>query len=109
EVERTLFEAGCQTMLLDGDQLRHGLSGDLGFSDADRRENIRRAGELARLFFEQGTIVLCTFVSPFAEDRARVRGLIPDGSFYELFVDCDIEECRRRDPKGLYNKAERGE
>jgi bifunctional enzyme CysN/CysC len=109
QVERTLFEAGCQTMLLDGDQLRHGLSGDLGFSDADRRENIRRAGELARLFYEQGGIVLCTFVSPFAADRARVRSLLPQASFYEVFVDCDIDECRRRDPKGLYDKADRGE
>ncbi len=109
QVERVLFEAGCQTMLLDGDQLRHGLSGDLGFSDTDRRENIRRAGELARLFFEQGTIVLCTFLSPFAADRARARRLLPEGRFVEIYVDCDFEECRRRDPKGLYAKAERGE
>jgi bifunctional enzyme CysN/CysC len=109
EVEHKLFQAGCQTMLLDGDQLRHGLSGDLGFSDADRRENIRRAGELARLFYEQGGVVLCTFVSPFAADRERVRALLPEGSFLEVFVDCDIEVCRERDPKGLYSKAERGE
>jgi bifunctional enzyme CysN/CysC len=109
QLERALFEAGCQTMLLDGDQLRHGLCGDLGFDDAARRENIRRAGEVARLFFEQGTIVLCTFVSPFARDRARARGLLPEGSFLEIHVDCDVDECRRRDPKGLYQKADRGE
>ncbi len=109
QLERALFEAGCQTMLLDGDQLRHGLCGDLGFDDAARRENIRRAGEVARLFFEQGAIVLCTFVSPFARDRARARGLLPDGSFVEVHVDCDVEECKRRDPKGLYSRADRGE
>ena len=109
QLERALFEAGCQTMLLDGDQLRHGLCGDLGFDDAARRENIRRAGEVARLFFEQGTIVLCTFVSPFARDRARARGLLPEGSFLEIHIDCDVDECRRRDPKGLYLKADRGE
>jgi len=108
-LERRLFEMGCQTMLLDGDQLRHGLNGDLGFGDAHRTENIRRAGEVARLFFEHGNIVICTFVSPFAADRARVRSMIPEGRFYEIFVDCDIEECKRRDPKGLYAKAERGE
>ncbi len=108
-LERALFEAGCQTMLLDGDQLRHGISGDLGFDEADRRENIRRAAEVARLFYEQGSIVICTFVSPFAADRERARKLIGGDAFFEVFVDCDIEECRRRDPKGLYAKADRGE
>jgi bifunctional enzyme CysN/CysC len=109
QLERALFEAGCQTMLLDGDQLRHGLSGDLGFEANDRRENIRRAAEVARLFYEQGSIVICTFVSPFAADRERARKLIPGNGFLEIFVDCDMDECRRRDPKGLYAKAERGE
>jgi bifunctional enzyme CysN/CysC len=109
QLERALFEAGCQTMLLDGDQMRHGISGDLGFDDADRRENIRRAGEIARLFYEQGSIVICTFVSPFAADRARARAAIPGDAFIEIFVDCDIDECRRRDSKGLYGKADRGE
>ena len=108
-LERTLFEAGCQTVLLDGDQVRHGLSGDLGFSPEDRTENIRRVGETARLFFEQGSIVICTFVSPYRADRARVRGLVPDDRFLEIHVDCDVETLKKRDPKGLYAKAERGE
>jgi bifunctional enzyme CysN/CysC len=108
-LERRLFEAGCQTMLLDGDQLRHGLNGDLGFSPEDRSENIRRAGEVARLFFEQGSIVLCSFVSPYAHDRASVRALVPDGRFLEIHVDCDLETLRERDTKGLYAKAARGE
>ncbi|HEX5581694.1 MAG TPA: adenylyl-sulfate kinase, partial [Gemmatimonadaceae bacterium] len=108
-LERALFEAGCRTMLLDGDQLRHGLCADLGFSDADRRENIRRVGEVARLFFEQGSIVLCTFVSPFRADRDRVRSLLPESRFVEIHVDADLETCMARDPKGLYARALRGE
>jgi bifunctional enzyme CysN/CysC len=109
EVERRLFDAGVKTMLLDGDQVRHGLSGDLGFSPADRRENTRRVGEVARLFFESGAVTLCTFVSPYAADRDRVRGLIPDGRFFEVFVDVEVETAKQRDPKGIYAKAERGE
>jgi bifunctional enzyme CysN/CysC len=109
ELERRLFAAGCQTMLLDGDQLRHGLSGDLGFAPRDRTENIRRAGEVARLFFEQGSIVLCTFVSPFRADRERVRALIGADRFIEIHVDCDIETLKQRDPKGLYSRAESGD
>ncbi|HEV2147587.1 MAG TPA: sulfate adenylyltransferase subunit CysN [Longimicrobiaceae bacterium] len=109
ELERRLFGDGRQTMLLDGDQLRHGLCGDLGFGTADRRENIRRAGEVARLFFEQGSIVLCTFVSPFREDREAVRAQFPEGRFYEVHVDCELDTCRSRDPKGLYEKVARGE
>ncbi|HSM36945.1 MAG TPA: sulfate adenylyltransferase subunit CysN [Longimicrobiales bacterium] len=108
-VEQRLFEAHCQTVLLDGDRVRHGLSGDLGFSPEDRAENIRRVAEVARLFFEQGSIALCTFVSPYARDRARARALVPEGRFFEVFVRCDIDECRRRDPKGLYARADRGE
>ena len=108
-VERLLFEEGCQTVLLDGDRVRHGLSGDLGFSPEDRTENIRRVAEVARLFYEQGSIALCTFVSPYARDRARARSLVDEGRFFEVYVRCDLEECRRRDPKGLYAKAERGE
>jgi bifunctional enzyme CysN/CysC len=108
-VERELFSRGCQTMLLDGDQVRHGLSGDLGFEEVDRRENLRRIGEAARLFFESGDIVLCTFVSPFREDRARVRQLFPAGRFIEVHVAADLETCRTRDPKGLYQKALAGE
>jgi bifunctional enzyme CysN/CysC len=107
-LERSLFEAGCSTMLLDGDQLRHGLCADLGFGEEDRRENVRRAGEMARLFYEQGALVLCTFVSPFEEERQRARSLVGDDGFFEIFVDCDLDECRRRDPKGLYAKADAG-
>jgi bifunctional enzyme CysN/CysC len=107
-VERRLFEQGRRTMLLDGDQLRHGLCADLGFSPTDRAENIRRAGEVARLFFEQGAIVLCAFVSPYAADRSRVRALVPEGRFVEVFVKADVETCRARDPKGLYARASEG-
>jgi bifunctional enzyme CysN/CysC len=109
EVERRLFDQGCRTMLLDGDTLRHGLCSDLGFGAADRQENIRRVGEVARLFFEQGGIVLCTFVSPYRDDRERVRSLFPDGRFFEIYVHADLETLKARDPKGLYVKAERGE
>jgi len=109
ELERRLHAMRVQTMLLDGDQLRHGLNGDLGFSDADRTENIRRAGEVARLFFEHGNIVLCTFVSPFAADRARIRSALPEGRYFEVYVHAPLTVLRRRDPKGLYARAERGE
>jgi bifunctional enzyme CysN/CysC len=107
-VERELFASGTQTMLLDGDNVRHGLSGDLGFSERDRMENIRRVGEVAKLFYEQGTVVICTLVSPFRRDRERVRALFPAGSFLEVFVDCPLEICAQRDPKGLYKKARQG-
>ena len=108
-LEQRLFERGCQTMMLDGDNVRHGLSGDLGFAPADREENVRRVGEVSRLFFEQGTITLCTFVSPYQKDRDRVRELLPEDRFFEVHVACDIEVCKERDPKGLYEKAESGE
>ncbi|MGH7483472.1 MAG: sulfate adenylyltransferase subunit CysN [Longimicrobiales bacterium] len=108
-LERRLFERGVRTMLLEGDQVRHGLCGDLGFDAADRTENIRRVGEVARLFFEQGSVVICAFVSPFQAARARARALFPEGRFIEVHVDCALDECRRRDPKGLYAKAEAGE
>ncbi len=108
-LEKRLFQAGCQTMLLDGDTLRHGLCGDLGFSDPDRSENIRRAGEAAKLFFESGHIVLCAFISPFEKDRALARSLIPEGSFLEVFTKCSLEICERRDPNGLYKKARSGQ
>ena len=109
EVERRLFADGCHTTLLDGDQLRHGLNGDLGFAPMDRTENIRRVGEVASLFFRQGNIVLCAFVSPFREDRQRARDLVPEGRFVEVFVDTPLEECEHRDPKGLYARARKGE
>jgi len=108
-LERRLFGRGCQTMLLDGDQVRHGLNGDLGFAPDDRRENIRRVGEVAALFMQQGCLVLCTFVSPFKEDRDRARALAPERRFLEVFVDTPLEECERRDPKGLYARARKGE
>jgi bifunctional enzyme CysN/CysC len=108
ELEKQLFELGCQTMLLDGDQLRHGLNADLKFGPADRAENIRRVGETARLFFEQGSIVLCTFVSPFRRDRDAVRAKFPDGRFIEVHVKVGLDEAKRRDPKGLYAKAAAG-
>ena len=108
-LERQLFARGCRTMLLDGDHLRQGLCGDLGFSPEERTENIRRAGEVARLFFEAGHLVVCTFISPIAKDRDFVRALIPPGRFYEVHVDCSVEECIKRDPNGLYRNALKGE
>jgi bifunctional enzyme CysN/CysC len=109
KVEQQLFDLNCKTMFLDGDNLRHGLNGDLGFSDADRQENIRRVSEVARLGFEHGSLVLCSFISPFQQDRDFARSLLPEGRFFEIFVKCDLEVCKRRDPKGLYEKALRGE
>jgi len=96
---KSLFAQGRQVMMLDGDNVRHGLCGDLGFSDQDRSENIRRVGETARLFYEQGNIVICTFISPFREDRNFVRSILPEGAFTEVFIKCDLEVCKRRDPK----------
>jgi len=108
-LEKKLFEVGCQTMLLDGDNIRHGLCGDLGFSDKDRSENIRRVGETAKLFFESGDIVICTFISPFEKDRSFARSLFPTDRFFEIYVKCPLEVCKSRDPNGLYRKATRGE
>jgi bifunctional enzyme CysN/CysC len=109
ELERRLWAEGRQTMLLDGDQVRHGLNGDLGFSPEDRSENVRRVGEVARLFFEQGCVVICAFVSPFADDRSRVRDLLPPGRFTEVRVTASAETLRARDPKGLYAADARGD
>ncbi|WP_144490578.1 adenylyl-sulfate kinase [Bacillus sp. WP8] len=106
---RELFEQGYQVTVLDGDNVRHGLNKDLGFSDDDRKENIRRIGEVAKLFVEQGTIVITAFISPFQEDRHIVRQLVEDGEFHEVFVKCDLNVCEERDPKGLYKKARNGE
>jgi len=108
-LEKMLFEQRFRTVLLDGDNMRHGLCGDLGFTEEDRNENIRRVGEVAKLFFENGTIVLCTFISPSISQREFVRSLIPQGRFFEIFVRCDLDVCKRRDPKGLYKKALNGE
>jgi bifunctional enzyme CysN/CysC len=107
-VEGKLLEIGYHTYMLDGDNVRHGLNRDLGFTDADRVENIRRAGEVAKLFVEAGLIVLCAFISPFRADRQMVRELVGDGEFLEVFVDTPLKECVRRDPKGLYAKARAG-
>jgi bifunctional enzyme CysN/CysC len=109
EVEKRLWDSGKQTMVLDGDQVRHGLNGDLGFSPSDRAENIRRIGHTARLFFEHGNIVICTFVSPYREDRDMVKSLFPEGDFKEIHITCDPKTAQERDPKGLYKKAEKGE
>ena len=109
QLERRLFALGCRTFYLDGDNVRHGLNGDLGFSDAARKENIRRVAEVAKLSFEHGNLTICTFISPFAADRDFARTLLPEGRFIEVFVKCDIEVCKRRDPKGLYARAMRGE
>ena len=108
-VERRLYEQGVRTFYLDGDNVRHGLNGDLGFSPEARKENIRRVAEVAKLAFEHGNVVLCTFISPYREDRAFARSLLPAGRFFELYVKCDLEVAKRRDPKGLYAKALRGE
>jgi bifunctional enzyme CysN/CysC len=107
-VEQRLHAAGHHTMLLDGDNVRHGLNRDLGFTEADRVENIRRAGEVAKLMVESGLIVMCSFISPYRAEREMVRSLVADGEFIEVFVDTPIEECMRRDPKGLYAKAKAG-
>lgn len=107
-VEQRLFQAGYHTMRLDGDDLRQGINRDLGFTEADRVENIRRAAETARLMLEAGLIVLCSFISPYSTDRAMARELVDAGEFIEIFVDTPIEECVRRDPKGLYARAKAG-
>jgi adenylyl-sulfate kinase len=108
-VELKLFERGLHTYLLDGDELRLGLNKDLGFSDADRLENIRRVGELARLFADAGLIVLASFISPFRKDRLMVRQLLADVPFVEIFMDTPLNVCEERDPKGLYKRARLGE
>lgn len=108
-VERMLIERGVFAYVLDGDNIRHGLNRDLGFSPEDRVENIRRIGEVARLFADAGAIVLSAFISPYREDRDRVRAITPEGQFIEIFVDTPLEICEARDPKGLYRKARAGE
>jgi adenylylsulfate kinase len=108
-LEQILTSQGYHTYLLDGDNLRHGLCGDLGFADADRRENIRRVGEVARLMADAGLITLAAFISPFRADRRLVREILPAGQFVEVFVDAPLAVCSARDPKGLYARARRGE
>lgn len=108
-VERKLFELGKHSYLLDGDNVRHGLNKDLGFSDADRVENIRRIGEVAKLFVDSGMIVLTAFISPFRDDRFQAKSMLEDNQFLEVFIDTPLEVCEQRDPKGLYKKARSGE
>jgi bifunctional enzyme CysN/CysC len=108
-LERLLFSTGIHTALLDWDKLHHGLCKDLSFSDQDRIENIRRVGEVARVFYEHGSVVLCTFVSPLRCQRDQVKALIPEGRFLEVFVRCSLQTCIQRDPRGLYKKAIDGE
>ena len=107
-LERELHARGAHTYMLDGDNVRHGLNRDLGFTDADRVENIRRVGEVAKLFVDAGLVVLCSFISPFRAERQMVRELVDAGEFVEIFVDTPLEECMRRDPKGLYARAREG-
>lgn len=108
-VEEKLYQLNCHTFVMDGDNVRHGLSSDLGFSNEDRVENIRRIGETSKLFIEAGIIVLTAFISPFTSDRERVRGLAPHGDFIEIYLNCPIELCEQRDVKGIYKKARKGE
>ena len=108
-VEESLHQQGCHTFVLDGDNVRHGLCGDLGFSSKDREENIRRIGEMAKLFMEAGVIVLTAFISPYRADRERVRGLVDHGDFIEIYCDASIEVCEARDVKGIYKKARAGQ
>lgn len=107
-VENTLFERGCRTIVLDGDNIRHGLNKNLGFSPEDREENIRRLGEVAKLFTDAGVIAITAFISPYRADRDKARALA-GGAFLEVYVKCALEICEQRDPKGLYKKARAGE
>ena len=109
EVAGRLYERGVITYVLDGDNIRHGLNKNLGFSPEDRQENIRRIGEVARLFRDAGIIAMTAFISPYREDRDQVRALIDAGRFIEVYCECSLEICETRDPKGLYQKARAGE
>ncbi len=108
-VEEELHQIGCRTIVLDGDNVRHGLCSDLAFTDNDRKENLRRIGEMSKLFIEAGVLTLTAFISPFHKDREKIRNLMPYGDFIEIFVECSIEVCERRDVKGLYRRAKSGE
>lgn len=108
-IEERLHEIGCRTFVFDGDNVRHGLNKDLSFSEADRKENIRRIAEMCKLFIEAGVIALTAFISPFREDREKVRKMVCDGDFIEIHCDCSLSICEERDVKGIYAKARRGE
>ncbi len=107
-VEEILYENCCKTYVFDGDNVRHGLCADLGFSEADRHENIRRIGEMSKLFMEAGVIALTAFISPFHSDRRLVRSLVSEGEFIEIYCQASVDECESRDPKGLYKRARMG-
>ena len=104
-VEETLHQMGCKTFVFDGDNVRHGLCSDLGFNDRGRKENLRRIGEMVKLFLDAGTILLTAFISPFKEDRDKIRSMVPEGDFIESYCRCPISVCEERDVKGLYKKA----
>lgn len=105
EIEKRLYQKGIRVYVFDGDNIRHGLNSDLGFNDHDRKENIRRISEVARLFVDAGIIVLASFITPFKEQRQYIKNSLQGIKFIEVYIKCDIEECIRRDPKGLYRKA----
>jgi len=107
-LERCLYERGCSTYVFDGDNIRHGLCGDLSFSKKDREENIRRVSEVANLFVDAGIIAIVALISPYRQDRERARQLLSNGCFIEVFVDCPLDICIARDPKGHYRKAKEG-
>ncbi|MFY0781434.1 adenylyl-sulfate kinase [Peribacillus simplex] len=107
-VAKELYNRNIRSYVLDGDNIRHGLNKDLGFSEEDRTENIRRIGEVSKLFVDSGQFVLTAFISPFRADRQIVRDLLDEGEFIEVYINCPIEECEVRDPKGLYDKARKG-
>jgi adenylylsulfate kinase len=108
-VEEQLHRMGCETFVFDGDNVRHGLNRNLGFSREDRKENIRRIGEMCKLFIEAGVIALTAFISPYREDRDMIRQTVKDGDFIEIYCDCSLEVCESRDVKGIYARARRGE
>jgi adenylylsulfate kinase len=108
-IENALHQKGFKTYLLDGDNVRKGLNQDLGFSEADRIENIRRIGEVAKLMLDSGLVVISAFISPFKKDREMIAELVGHANFLEIFIDCPLEVCEQRDVKGLYAKARRGE
>jgi adenylylsulfate kinase len=107
-VEEKLHQMGCRTFVFDGDNVRHGLCGDLGFSTEDRHENIRRIGEMTKLFLDAGVIAMTAFISPYRADRERVRSIVGSADFIEIHCDCPVEVCEQRDVKGMYKKAREG-
>lgn len=108
-IEKQLFEQGVKTMILDGDNVRNGLNNNLGFSFEDRTENIRRIAEMSKLLIESGTVVIASFISPFEENRRTVKRIIGENNYFEIYINTSLETCEKRDPKGLYGKARKGE